>query len=313
MILVFNELSSCGAALSLYDARARMTDMLRAVARFAEGRAVSLVGVGSVGEALVAEGYDIDGWLADGLADRDMKEFLRRIVGKIGLESEELESVRDRFYLSEFHAAADAAPGLGLAYLLETVGVSIPAEVRWREVEVGLRHEWVASDASVQERRVRVLNLATGANVGRVKEQYRTRRQEALQEGRGGWVEEMAEECFPHLRFGPEIYGRLERLAGGERSQVIRTLIALDGIARDWRRSGSDPRRSGMIRGESQPTMQKYGERRVFRTAEGGTASFELHASAGERQRVHLRLDYDEKSMEIGYIGGHLPTKKYPA
>ena len=290
-----------------------MTDMLKAVVCFAEGQAVSLVGVSSVSEVLVTKGYRINEWLTDGEADRDMKEFLRRIMGKIGLDSEELKSVRDRFYLSEFHVATEEAPGLGLAYLLETAGVSIPSEVRWQEIDVGLRHKWVASDASVQQSKVRVLNLSKRANAKGVREKYRARRQEALRGEPGRQVDEMVEECFPHLLFGRDVYAQIEHLAGGERGQVIGTLINLDGLAREWRRSGADPRGSPRVRGESEPTMQKFGSQRVFRTAEGGTATFELHASAGKQQRVHLRLDCDHRSIEIGYIGRHLPTKKFPS
>ena len=67
-----------------------------------------------------------------------------------------------------------------------------------------------------------------------------------------------------------------------------------------------------MIHSESEPTMQQYGDRRVFRSADGAAVVFERHAMVGSRYRIHLRVDRRAGVLEIGYIGEHLPTVRLP-
>lgn len=46
---------------------------------------------------------------------------------------------------------------------------------------------------------------------------------------------------------------------------------------------------------------------RFFRNGAGVTELYEWHARFGSSGRIHLRFDAALRSIEIGYIGSHLP------
>ena len=310
MTLVFNELSANHGTLSRQAARSYMTNMARAVARLAGPESVTLVAVCNFHETLVSHEYTVAHWLRDPAADRDVRAFLRRISAKVVTDAGVSDAVRDRFYLSEFRAETEEARGLGLAHLLRTVGVSLASADRWRQVAVSVRHVWLDIDALEHEETISVRNLSNTAHVETLREMMLRQVQGDLR-GRPSTLADRKDECFPHLRFGRDVDAQIGGLSGVVLNQVIGTLIVLDGIVRDWRRHQSDPRASPRISGESQATMNKYGEERIFGTADGGAAVFAWHARVGISHRVHLRLVHENRSMEIGYIGVHLRTKKF--
>ena len=310
MKLVFNELSGSGANLTVHAARARMSNMVKAIAELAGVGSVTLAAVCNFYEVMVAREYTVLRWLGDDNADRDMRAFLLRASAKIAFDSDISDAVRNRFYLAEFHVGAEEARGLGLAYLLDTVAVSLASEDRWRRTEVVVSHVWLAADASEQRQTVNVLNVSDSGDVESVRQHQLRRTQMELRSQPWKLVERRAV-CFPHLEFGREVDEQMGALSGVVRDLVVRKLIVLDGIARDWRRSGADPLTSPLVSRESEATMNEYGRERVFKTADGGTGTFEPHARVGTGHRIHIRLDYENRAMEVGYIGKHLPTKRF--
>lgn len=271
---------------------------------------MTLFAVCQLHDALVAQEYTIRGWLSDSRADRDMKAYLRKISTKVSIDSDISNAVGDRFYLSEFHVGTDEVPGFGLAHLLDTPAVSLASEKRWHELELLVRHTWLAPDASMREQTVVVFNISDATDAEPIKQRQLARAQTALRQ-EPPTLAARKTACFPHLRFGRDVDAQLGRLSRAVLDHVVSKLIILDGLVRDWRRNSSDPLISPPIRRESEPTMNMYGTERVFRTAEYGNATFEPHVSAGAAHRIHLRLLYETKTMEIGYIGKHLRTKKF--
>ena len=290
----------------------RMTQMVQAIAALAGARAPKLMTIASFDlyGIMLADGYSLSKWLHDPAADRDLRTFLLRISAKVAFDSDVSDAVKDRFELSEFQVEERAAPGLGLSYLLGTAAVSRPSERYWRRVRVPLRHTWLAGDGTLQNRDVEALNIAHQSRASEVNRALVAQAQSAV----AGNPTELAarkHECFPHLQFGLDVDTQLAMLPVGVIEQVIAKLIVLDGAVRDWRRDGAVPGLP-MIHSESEPTMQQYGARRVFRSADGTAVVFERHAMVGSRYRIHLRVDQRAGVLEIGYIGEHLPTVRFP-
>ena len=312
MTLVFNELSASAPARTRADAAARMTEMVRAIAALADDRAPKLVTVGSfdLHGAVLADGYSLREWLHDDAADRDLRTFLLRITAKVGFDSDVSKAVKDQFLLSEFRLDDREAGGLGLSYLLGTAAVSLRSEPYWMRVHVPLRYMWLAEDGTLQHRGVDALNIAHHSHALDVNHALVAQAQKAVA-GSPTALAERKHECFPHLQFGLDVDSQLATLAAEVVEQVIAKLIVLDSAVRDWRRDGAVPPLP-MIRSESKPTMQKYGTRRVFRSADGAAVVFERHAMVGSGYRIHLRVDQRAGVLEIGYIGVHLPTVRFP-
>ena len=312
MILVFNELSADEPARTRQAARVRMKDMLEAVAALAGGRAANLTAVDSFdlyGMRLTTD-YDLTGWLRDRAVDRDLRNFFWTISTKLD-DLDIGEAVRDRFYLSEFHVGNRNAPGLGLAFLLGTVAVSLPSEERWRRVRIRLRYTWLENDGTERRRDVVAINVADGGHAASAIDETSKQARVALTAS-PALLADRKRACFPHLDFGPDVDDQLARVPVEMLHRIIAKLIVLDDVVRRWRRDAAESPVLPKIHSESEPTMQQYGDRRVFRSASGASETFRLHAMVGDRYRIHLRIDRRDRSVEIGYVGEHLPTVKFP-
>ena len=63
--------------------------------------------------------------------------------------------------------------------------------------------------------------------------------------------------------------------------------------------------------GQTVMTTPKLREARRFASLTGRREVFEYHTSFGKGGRIHLRVDAAQRQVEIGYIGGHLPTARF--
>lgn len=312
MTFVFNELSADEPARTRQAARIRMENMLEAVAALAGDRTASLTAVDSFdlyGMRLTTD-YDLTGWLRDRVVDRELRIYFRTISTKLD-DLDTGEAVKDRFYLSEFHVGNRSAPGLGLAFLLGTAAVSLPSEERWRRVRIRLRYTWLENDGTERRRDVVAINVADRGQVDSAIDEMSNQARAALTAS-PALLADRKRACFPHLDFGPDVDDQLARVPVEMLHRIIAKLIVLDDAVRRWRRDAAEAPVLPKVHSESEPTMQQYGDRRVFRSASGAIETFRLHAMVGGRRRIHLRIDRRDRSVEIGYIGEHLPTVTFP-
>ena len=312
MILVFNELSADEPAPTRQAARVWMKDMLEAVAALAGGRAANLTAVDSFdlyGMRLTTD-YDLTGWLDDRAVDRELRIYFRTISTKLD-DLDTGEAVKDRFYLSEFHVEDRGAPGLGLAFLLGTAAVSLPSEERWRRVRIRLRYTWLENDGTERRRDVVAINVADRGHAAAAIDEMSNRARAALTAS-PALLADRKRACFPHLGFGPDVDDQLARVPVEMLHRIVAKLIVLDDAVRRWRRGAAESPVLPKVHSESERTMQQYGDRRVFRSASGASETFRLHAMVGDRYRIHLRIDRRDRSVEVGYVGEHLPTVKFP-
>ena len=293
---------------------------MRATATLAGDDAVEIIAIGDCDffGMMLSDGYTLSDWLGDREADRDQRLFFRRITTKVGLDEDMDQAVTDRFHLSEFFLedhveTAQRGPearGLGLAFLLDTAALSLPSEERWRSVRVRLRHRWLEVDGSEEERSVDVFNMSRADHGESVAGELLRRKQTGLRANPLTLADRMRD-CFPHLGFGQDVNEQMARLPADVLGLVTTKLIALDGAVRDWRRGTTEAPVLPKVHAESEPTMQQFGHLRSFRGADGRIEVFVPHAMVGSRHRIHFRLMEQEKSLEIGYVGVHLPTKKF--
>lgn len=316
--LVFNELSARVTADNVGQGRERLDDLVDAMATVMNGRPAELICVGEnvLWDAELATGYTVGHWFAS--ADRDRRMLLVGIATKTSFPDEAGEALKERFYLSEFRLddinfdveeRLDAR-GLGAAFLLDGIAVSLPSEERWMVTSVPLRHVWLDERGIEDSRNIQVLNMSGSNEAQDVYDAIVERTQRDLW-GAPTALASRKRECFPHLRFGRDVDEHIAKLPTGIITAVVHKLMDLDHASRTWRRNSHTafPTLPG-CRTESEATMQKYGHHRVFRDAQGISQTYPLHCTLASR-RMHLRVVHKPRSLEIGYIGKHLPTKKH--
>ena len=117
---------------------------------------------------------------------------------------------------------------------------------------------------------------------------------------------------FPRLKFGPGVQNDLQGVGPEIYRAAVGRLSELNRAAVEWEISGAaSPTYFSKVTGESGATMKKFGNRRIFLSAEGKNETFEKHAWVPMGHRLHLRELHDTKLIEVGYIGTHLPTVSF--
>ncbi|WP_032936024.1 hypothetical protein [Mesorhizobium sp. WSM3626] len=116
---------------------------------------------------------------------------------------------------------------------------------------------------------------------------------------------------FPNLKFGIEVEGQLARFDGGLIPLLFRRFADLDRRAAIWKDTSLFPDHRPRIKPESDPTMAQYALQRRFRNAQGQSTTYEEHIYVDSLYRIHLLKLAADQTIEIGYVGRHLPTVKH--
>jgi len=146
------------------------------------------------------------------------------------------------------------------------------------------------------------------------KETYSIFKKKCLWDITANSLWERKEMLFSRLILCPHIENDLKKIGSMYLSQIVSRLIALDKyadtkwISGEFNYKDANNSTSLIIHKESDRTMDKYGNKRLFKMPDGTPKYFELHIITGEL-RFHF---YPENyKIYIGYIGPHLPTVKY--
>ncbi len=259
-----------------------MHDMVSAVATMMSEHPATFVTVRepNLWAVELANGYTVANWLSDTNPDR--KRFLLTIASKYGFPAEVDEALRDRFHVSEFvlsqraEAASEdrvEAKGLGTAFLLAGVGVSLRSEDQWSRIRIPLRHTWF--DEACQERTddVEALNLSVFSQVASLSGLLLEQSRRDLR-GNPLTLADRKHECFPHLAFGRDVDGQLKSLPHAILPVVIGKLVTLDDASRAWRLDSTmTSPQLPQCHPESESTMQQFGDQRMFQDPKGDLAS----------------------------------------
>lgn len=125
--------------------------------------------------------------------------------------------------------------------------------------------------------------------------------------------EAVRSQAFPSLRWGQDIPGQIRKFPSEYLALTFKRLAALDDMVRQWQISGDAvPPQCGLeLTGESDLTMQNYGGERAFRSSDGTMRTYETHVWIDKGNRIHLILDSQARTVDVGYIGPHLRTWRY--
>ena len=124
----------------------------------------------------------------------------------------------------------------------------------------------------------------------------------------------MRNQVFLSLLFGLDVENQIEKFNTTLLPLLFRRLVELDERSSNWRQSetGNFPEGSTEIRGETVRTMKRYGNDRRFRGHDGVMRTFEDHMWIDRSHRIQLIRDTIQRTVEVGYVGRHLPTMEFP-
>ena len=246
--------------------------------------------------------------------NRDESVFLMSLTQKTPLLSGVGPEIADRFLACEATAceaktlpSPDGDP-LVLCAVTNGVAVGFPSEPVWDQDRVSVIFAEMLRNGEIESAAEDIDNLARSAHAAPIADRHRERLRLECRSPADLW--RRRGQLFPHLTFGPDVEDQLVKV--NVLSTVVNRLADLDTSAATWRESGgAAPPWTCKVTPESESVMndERLRERRRFRSVGGARDLFEWHARFGSDGRIHLRFEARERTVEIGYVGPHLPCK----
>lgn len=240
---------------------------------------------------------------------RDESVFLMSLTGKVPLLSGVESEVRDRFLACEAKALPPPeGDPLVLCAVTDGIAVGFPSEPVWDRARVTVAFRELLPNDSFEEADEAIDQLTRTAHAGPIADRHARRARSRIQVPADVWSARA--EAFPHLAFGPDVEDQIGEWNAGWLTTIVNRLAELDEAAAAWKESGGPaPSWTCKVTPESDSVMnnRKLREARRFRSVRGARALFEWHARFSDGGRIHLRFDAGARTVEIGYVGVHLP------
>ena len=248
---------------------------------------------------------------------RDESVFLMSLTGKIPLLSGVGPEVRDRFLACEATAceAKTLPPTEGdplvLCAVTDAVAVGLPSEPVWDRDRVTVAFREMLPNGAFEAADETIDQLTRIVHAGPIADRHARRARSRIKTPADVWSRRA--EAFPYLTLGPDVSDQLGRLNPGFLGTVVNRLAELDEAASAWKEAGGAvPSWTCKVTPESESVMKnrKLREARRFHSVRGERLLFEWHARYGAAGRIHLRFDAGARTVEIGYVGDHLPLPR---
>ena len=244
---------------------------------------------------------------------RDESVFLMSLTEKVPLQSGIDPEVRDRFLGCEATAceARTLSPTEGeplvLCAIADGIAVGFPSEPVWDRDRTTVAFRELLPNGSFADAAEEIDQLTRPAHAGPITDRHVRRLRSGVETLADLWSERAS--AFPHLTFGPDVEAQLGKNSG-RLTTIVNRLADLDEAASAWKEAGGPaPPWTCKVTPESESVMNsdRLREARRFRSVRGERLLFEWHARFGSSGRIHLRFDADLRTVEIGYVGVHLP------
>ena len=248
------------------------------------------------------------------IGERDAYLFVIGLGSKVPLIDDLGADIKDRFLRcgEKSLPSSDGEP-LVLCAITDWVAVGFPSDPAWDGDQITVTFEELLSHGDLCEAE-KIDNLSRQKHASPICNRHRERVLRGLVDFKdAGVLWESRGEAFPDLLFGPDVEGQLMDLNTGHLGTVVNRLASLDSSARVWQETGGPlPPWESLVTNESTTVRNdpRLSERRRFRSRDGTNQMFMWHARYGSGGRIHLRFDAESRTVEIGYIGSHLPTRR---
>ena len=116
---------------------------------------------------------------------------------------------------------------------------------------------------------------------------------------------------YPDLMFGKDVESQLDQIPPDLLETVAEKVWKINESAQKWKlEKTKEPIWSTKVTPERRELMKnkKLRNARIFKSSDDKFKLYEWHARYGNNGRIHLRFDRSSWSIEIGYIGRHLPS-----
>ena len=306
---IFNELSADGCYPSLPEARRGMGQLVGLMQKMVQlGFSRCLRTTQNFCALKLSMNYTIGCWLKDGRVDKDIQRFLLLYSTKAPYIEDFLDKEQTNRII-EFKFQNRVAYGLGLAFLWDTVALSLDADPNFCKDSVMLDSLFL-SEGGESRKPISVGNLA-------LTEQFEVRKEKLFgilsrEVSNGSNLLEHFSELFPKLSLSKRAEKSLKELSGKELffKDILCHFFILNETAQNWKAGSFEPQGLNWS-AETSATLQKFGKQREIDCSDGKRRCFSLHSKLmNANKRIYF---FPEAGIvHIGYVGDHLPTVNFP-
>jgi hypothetical protein len=314
MDYILNELSVPNGTSSIIEARRVMSDFTATCAALRSIGFTSLRIQNDLYSISLSDGYLVSQWMKDPEVDRDLALRFKSISKNSPYIPDTEEEANEIFANSDFYFKGEKSIGLGVSQLLNTVAISFQTRPDWLNVLIDVDHHMVHlidQKIKIAESNVKVKNAFDEGSAKTYKQWFEGERMKSLRNTAELWKRRT--ELFGQLIFCDGVEAQLGSISLNDEGmdRIKERLIAVDKYCTDWTEGHFDHTKIGFkISGESEATLNRFGEERTFRIPSGEYKLFEDHFKLGDI-RIHILVDNEQKRVYVGYIGKHLPTVRF--
>jgi len=303
--LVFNELSATPMAPDHAAGKRYLDGLSEILIDRRVGRGKVLVTPRSFLQLQVSPGYSIGRWLSQySPKDREKRFLVKTLMDRsIGYG----QCVAPEYFESpdvEYKYTGETARGLSTAVLADGLAVSLWSSDQWNLARVHIEKSWIEGE-DVETRPLEVVHACRAAHLDDHADWLRRIETPPPANGLQLWNERAA--LFPSLDFCDSVEDQVKAFGGDGRSlrAVMRGLRDMQRYCQSWSAGTFDIHGLNNASGESGPTLEMYGDERIFRCPDGQYRLFEWHVKRGDI-RIHF-FDFPvQKRLLVGYVGAHL-------
>lgn len=309
--MIFNEASLAPKDWNAAAATAAIVDIAQAMTLLVTQALVakSLRLSREITEIIIYESYSLYDLLVKSVGTSSAREearFWLSLMTKYPLHSDLPEVVKDRFLgCTPTATAIGNHEGLMLCAIQSGIAISLPTDVAWTTDQLSVHFGEMLPDGSIVDVDENIDNIAGVAQAEIIVARNDTAR---FRQATAANFWENREKLFPALFFGVGVEKNIADIGDNQFSTIMGCLQDLNISAENWNKDNPlEWRRKVTPESDSLMANQKLKETRYFKNRNGQSQLYEWHARFGSAGRIHLYADPTDFSVEIGYIGPHLP------
>jgi hypothetical protein len=305
--MVFNELSLRVLADNIQTAQQKMSDLVATARKAAELGIKPIIRTNTqFYAATLAENYSLSDWVIDRSVDRDIQRFILTAAKSPFLADIQSPEIETKTLLSEFYYEGELAEGLGIAYLLETLAISLISEKCWDcsclELEVRQIDKNEEISTSIKE----IIHANCQYHIQQHTTWIQNRIRRGVKDGTELWKRK--KELFPSLEFCENVCQQLQRVRKGELilQQIIKKLSELEECCKSWTDGAFNlDNLASKASPESETRLQQFQEQLSFVCPDGKKRIFSLHLrmTGAGAWRLHFSTELGPGKIIIGYVG----------
>lgn len=310
--MVLNELSLQPLADDVLTARQRMSVLVNTMsAATRSGVSKVLRTHRDLNAEELAPGYPIVRWRNDREVDKDAQRFFRSLATKAPYLTDISDStINNKVDSSDFFYEERSAAGLGIAYLLDTLAISIRSAPCWHSGHLEMTYIYLDIDGEILEEMVIVTHASHKDHIIEHANWIKQYIQKEINDGPS--ICQNKEEMFPHLLFCESAIEQIRHLPHNDPmvQPVRKRLLELENFCENWHSGTFNANAfASKVTPESPVTLGMYGQERTFRCPDGDDLTFSWHARLTPGAwRLYFYPDIQARKLIIGYVGPKLRT-----